>query len=713
MNVALGAPAHARAIIESSEDAIISKDREALVTSWNPAAERLYGWKAEEVIGRPISVIVPEHLKGEELEILERIAAGERLDHYEAERVRKDGTPVFVSLTVSPINDDAGEVAGAAVIARDITEQRRAQERADRLQRLTASLAREVSLERAANLVLDEAMPALGADAGAVSLLSEDGGTVAMMSRRGYSKQGVEKWQEFPVTADVPVTEAMREDRPVWAGRAADLERYRDLAGADIKLSASAILPLSVENQVLGAIALSFRDEREFNSHERAFLLAASQQAANAVARARLRESERRARDRLAFLAQASEVLASSLDLDTTLRRLARVAVPALADWCAVHLDDGDVIRTAAVAHVDPGKARLAEELAESFPARHDESGGVAQVIRTGEAQLITHVTDEMLAAGARGEEHLRVLREMDFCSAIIVPLVAGGGTRGAVTLVTSESEVRFGSEDLRFAGELARHAGFAVENAERFSQQRNAAITLQRALLPARIPSIPGTEFAVRYLPAGLDAEAGGDWYDVIDLGDGTAVISIGDVAGTGIAAASVMGRLRTAIRAYALEGHPPDGVIGRLHGLMGDFEDDQMATIFYLRIDPTTGFAEYTRAGHPPALVREPDGTVRELAGAGAPPVGILRELDLKTATTTVVPGSLLLLYTDGLIERRSERLDLGLEQLKATLAEAPAETVPCIDFLVRRMAPQADVDDVALLVARVKGAQADGPA
>jgi PAS domain S-box-containing protein len=699
---------HAEAIIDSSDDAILSKDRDGIITSWNRGAERLYGYTAEEAIGEPISIIIPPQRAGEERRILTRILAGKHVDHYETERRRKDGSIVVISLSVSPIRDGDGEITGAAVIARDITAQRRAAERARRLHGLTESLSRAISSDRAARILIEEAVPALQADAATVALLDRAGENLTLIASYGYDEERLEAWSTFPVSGDLPMSVAVREGRPLWSDSAEDARRrFTDLAEAEFRFESLAVLPLMVEGRVNGAVAFSFREPREFSPEEQALMFAATQQAANALERAKLHEAEREARQRLAFIVRASEILGESLELDETLRRLAAVAVPQVADWFAVDLTSEDGMRNVVVSHVDPEKVDLARELRERYPPDPEAPTGLWNVIRTGEPELYPEIPDELLIESARDEEHLRVLRSLGFSSAMIVPLRAQGRNLGAVTFVAAESGRTYGEDDLSFAQELASHAALAIDNASRFKHEHEAAVTLQRALLPRRLPTLPGVELATRYLPAGPNVEAGGDWYDVIDLGADEAILVIGDVSGRGIAAASIMGSLRTAIQAYALDRLRPADIAERLGRLMVNLVGEEMATMFLLRFDIRSGRGEYVRVGHPPALVRHPDGFVSELRGRGSPPLGIAPELSVVADQVTLPRESTVLLYTDGLIERRGVPIDEGVRDLKTVLGRAPLDVEACLDTIIEELQPGAGEDDVAVLAVRLGSA------
>jgi PAS domain S-box-containing protein len=693
------------AIVSSSDDAILSKDAEGTITSWNPGAERIYGYTAEEAIGNHISMLIPPNRAGEEKRILARVLAGERMQHYETERRRKDGRIIAVSLTVSPVRDATGAITGASVIARDVSSRRRTEILAARLQAVSSALAKEVNPARAIEALLDHAVAALEADAGAVGLVSAGGDEVELVGSSGYSESGLSGWRSFPLEAELPMSVAIRTGESIWMRSGAELqERFPLLAGAEIRFESLAVIPLGVEGDRPGSLALSFRGDRDFSEEERAFLAAVAQQASFTLERARLYEAERQARERLAFLAEATELLSGSLDLDATLRRLAEVATRRIADWCAIDLvGDGSEVRHVVVAHRDPERVQLAEELRERYPTDPDAETGVPHVIRTGETEVYAEIPDEMLVEAAQDAEHLRLMRELGLASAMVMPLRARGRTLGAVTFVASESSRRFGDDDLTLAEELARRAALAVDNSMLFRREHEAALTLQRSLLPRSMPELDAVEFAARYYPAGAGLEVGGDWYEALALDNGRVGVTIGDIAGRGIRAAAIMGRVGTALRAYVLDCHRPGDALERLDRLMREFDQPEMTTIFHLQLDPATGSAEYVRAGHPPALLRSPDGRVTQLAGSGTPPLGVLAEVQVQQHSVEIPPGSTLLLFTDGLVERPGSDLAEGLGRLEDALAAAPADLEACLDAIARQFDAEEVPDDVAMLAMR----------
>jgi serine phosphatase RsbU (regulator of sigma subunit) len=213
----------------------------------------------------------------------------------------------------------------------------------------------------------------------------------------------------------------------------------------------------------------------------------------------------------------------------------------------------------------------------------------------------------------------------------------------------------------------------------------------------------------AARYLPPEAGLEVGGDWYDVIRSAAGRLEIVIGDVAGRGVPAAAVMGRVATALRAYAIEGRPVEVAVAGLDELMKELESSQMTTLFQLSLDLDSGEARYVRAGHPPALLRLPGGEVSTLEGVGSPPVGVLRDARFVANATTLPPGSTILLYTDGLIERRELDLQVGIERLQEAFAAAPAEPDAIVEAILLALDAEAVPDDIALLAASFTGVDA----
>ncbi|AUG79042.1 hypothetical protein CFP65_4288 [Kitasatospora sp. MMS16-BH015] len=260
----------------------------------------------------------------------------------------------------------------------------------------------------------------------------------------------------------------------------------------------------------------------------------------------------------------------------------------------------------------------------------------------------------------------------------------------------------------LIYASEVTDQVQAATRLREAERRQREAAVTLQRSLLPQKLEQPGDLRVAATYQPGGADAAVGGDWYDVIGLGGGRTALVIGDVMGRGMRAAAVMGQLRTAVRAYARLDLPPHEVLRLLDGLAMEIDANQIATCTYAIWDPTPGTLVYASAGHLPLLLRTPDGTVLRGEELNGPPLGTGSGGHL-SHTLRLLPGTTGVLYTDGLVERRDEDIDQGLDQLAHTLAGAPGEPEVVCARLLRAMGVTADHDDdVAVLAFHLPGDQ-----
>lgn len=704
------------ALVESSGDAILSATPEGLITSWNPAATRLYGYSSEEAIGRTIELILAAERAGEEREVLHRVLSSERADRYEGERVRKDGRIVTVSLTVSPVRAPEGHVVGASVIARDISERRRAEQRAERLRRASRALSESLAPERVVEVVLEQALPTVGADAVGFALVTETGEDLELVASKGYTAEGVEPWKRMSLERSLPLTDAVRTGEAIWSETPESLvHEYPALAQAGIRrFSSLAAIPLVVEGEAIGAISLSYREAHEFTADDRAFLLSVAHEAAQALGRGRLYDRERRARseaetarEQLDFLSRASELLADSLDLNATLKQVGELAVPRIADWCAIDLAGEAGIENVVVAHVDPGKVELALEFRRRYPPDPEQPTGLPNVLRTGRSEIYSDIPDELLVETAHDEEHLEMIRALSLRAIMIVPLRAHGRTLGAVTFVSSRASRRYERRDLTFAEDLARRAALAIDNARLYRHEQDVAEALQNSLLPDSLPELAGMELAARYVSGTAGVEVGGDWYDVIPLGDQRVALVIGDVAGRGIPAASAMGQLRIALRAYALEDPSPVEVVERVNKLAGTLPNGDMATLIYLVFDPTMGTVEMVNAGHPPALVRRSDGSTAYASASPGQPIGVLSRPHYAPATVSLAPGSSLLLYTDGLVERRGEAISEGLARLAEAVVDGPSSADGLCDHLIEDLlSNQERPDDVAMLLLGVRG-------
>jgi PAS domain S-box-containing protein len=414
-------------------------------------------------------------------------------------------------------------------------------------------------------------------------------------------------------------------------------------------------------------------------------LLGVSAVVLDVTERHRLLEAEREARTRADFLARAGALLDESLDYGQTLRAVAEITVPRIADWCAVSVfDEVGVLQQVAAEHVDPAQRRLGEELNRRFPVDPTEGTGMMHVARTGETQVVRELSDEMLVAGLADPEHLALVRRLGLRSIIIAALRAHGRIFGTLTLANTGSGRLFEPADVQLAEELARRAGTAIDNARLYTERTRIAHALQVKLLPARLPDIPRARLAARYRAAGELNEVGGDFYDVFARAPGQWVMVVGDVSGKGPEAAAVTALARYTLRAGALEDDQPAKALRRLNGVMRTHDDtDQFATAALAHVSVADGGRMRLRlalAGHPPPVIVRRDGTV-EAVGAFGPILSILTEPEFPQTDHVLGPGDVLLLYTDGVTEAgpRSRQFgDAGFTELLAGLAGRPPQAV-----------------------------------
>ncbi|MFN2459212.1 MAG: SpoIIE family protein phosphatase [Candidatus Velthaea sp.] len=416
-------------------------------------------------------------------------------------------------------------------------------------------------------------------------------------------------------------------------------------------------------------------------------------------------DARKRAQDQLTFLARAADSLTETLDVEGTCKALAHLAVPSLADYCAVFLLEGDErIRTLALEHDDPARLHRAWAMERRYTRTLHSGDIVAAAIRTGELQSAGFDDPVARRTFAQDDTHSRILESLSFGAAICVPMRSGIRTIGAIVLIHNESGRNFEPEDYEIARELARRATIAVENARAYDRERRVADALQSAFLPATLPRIPGLEFDAVYAPAAGESAIGGDWYDAFQLADGRVVLSIGDVAGRGLHAAVVMGRVREAIRAFALQGLAPAQILAAAQRVLRLSEAASMVTAFVAVAHPLARTLTFSNAGHPPPLLAHPGGDIESLELEGIP-LGIFEEIAPQQKSIALPDDALLVLYTDGLIELDRDVVG-GLRRLREAVANAMRNGRLSAGAIYRElveMRPAAD--DIAVLTLATK--------
>ncbi|MFJ3725981.1 SpoIIE family protein phosphatase [Streptomyces sp. NPDC090045] len=658
--------------------ALWREDADGRIVEWSLAAQDLLGHRPEDIIGRPgAAVLVPEANRELADQLTRRVQAGETVVGTLPVRHR-DGHRVPMEMWIVPAVDPQGRT-GAMLIAVETSEVLHMRDSLAALQslftqspiglatlgpdlrflRVNDALARMNGVSAAEHLGrrLTEVVPGVNADALEA--------TMRQVLDRGTAVVDVRRTGRTPADPE--------HDR-TWSCSYAPL--------------------LDGSGRALGVIAslIDITDGQQAQA-----------------------EAER-ARHRFALLAEAGTRIGTTLDLHQTAQEIVDVLVPQLADSADVQLleavlgpDEGvvpaastrGVLRRLAARFPDPTAptAKLTPGQTFQIPV-----GTHYERIVTEGRPMNLYVSDiPALITSPRADALRAYLATLG--SARLVPLVARGTVLGAVTVTRTREREPFDEQDCVLVDELVARAALNIDNARMYTRQRQAALTLQRSLTNSALPEVPGLALTGRYLPAS-DHDVGGDWFDVIPLPGGRTGLVIGDVMGHGIHAAAVMGQLRTAVRTLARHDVSPARMLASLDAVVADLGEDEMATCVYAVYDPASGGCVVARAGHPPPAVVATDGSVSFLDGPPGTPLGTGGQ-DFRTEELRLPEGSLLVLYTDGLIEARDRDLDQGMDQLAQALRRGEQPLEALCDGILRSLLPCAQEDDVAVLLARTRPA------
>jgi serine phosphatase RsbU (regulator of sigma subunit) len=410
---------------------------------------------------------------------------------------------------------------------------------------------------------------------------------------------------------------------------------------------------------------------------------------------------------RTRLLAESGRLLASSLDYEETLRTVARLAVPLFADFCSVDLvDEQHALDRVASAHDLGSSGTLADELERIAPASLPLDHPVRQVVETGVPLFHPDVSEEQLAAAARNEDHRQLLNQLELRSVLVVPMRVPTRTIGLMTLATRRSGRRMHREDVELAEQLARRAAVAVENSRLHTKLAGVAETLQKALLPAEVPSITQWEIEALYWPTEteLRIDVGGDFYEVFDH-DGRWFVILGDVAGKGVTAASVTALLRHGARVACRTEPSPAAILARLDESLAQQEGYEMATALCMCLHHD--HVVISSAGHPPAIVVGTDGELRE-APAADPLLGAFADAERREEDVPIAAGELLVLYTDGVIDAPGRNERFGPERLRLLPSGlalcSPSAALDRLGAELAAFSPRTGGDDIAVLVMRL---------
>lgn len=672
-------------VLDRAHNAVVWLDERGRVTYWNPSAERTFKITKAEALGRSVAeLIIPERFRAAHQAGLERFLAegvGPVLDRrIEMTALRADGSEFPVEMTISALRRESGWLFSAFL--QDVTERVEAEREHGRL---VDELRRTLQGSR-------RQFDAIVGELSDPVTIRDREHRIIYANRAALAHLGFDSLDELRAT---PPDQIMSEYRVVG-------EDGREISMGEVP--SVRILRGDPAPPLLIRTINQRTDVERWNLLKAAPVVDADGEVEATIMVIEDVTAQKRAERRAAFLARASDVLASSLDYERTLRNVAQLAVPDVVDWCAVDLfdEDGDR-RPVALAHVDPARLVLAEELRAYRPERPDPEQGLGAVLRTGKPMLYAEITEEMLRRSAIDAHHFALLRSVGMRSAAIVPMKLGPRTLGTMTLVSAESGRVLEQSDVDLAEQIAARAAVAIENSRLFAERSRIARVLQESLIPTELPEIPGYELASAYLPAVEGTEVGGDFYDAWEV-EGAWMITIGDVTGKGVEAAALTALARHTLRAASEFVSGPAELLARLDGILRSDAALSICTALCVRIqgDQVTIAA----GGHPLPLHLNSHG-VSEL-GEHGPLLGGLPEMQWRETTVTLEPGTTMVMYTDGVTDAADDAGNrFGLERLNRFLDSCRGKSAGVVvDGLVDaigafQVGPHAD--DVAVLALR----------
>jgi serine phosphatase RsbU (regulator of sigma subunit) len=656
--------------------------------------------------------------------------------------LRMHDVPLRFAASLVPIRD-GDAIAGIAVIAVEISDERTAEEQRERLFALERAARARAEAAEGRALFMAEAGTSLDgsldlrttlhtlarvvvprvAHLCLVDMLNEDGTVQRLAVAHADPSREELVWEltrRWPSAADVPVgipkvirtgeTEVIeRVTDEILAVAFPDLE-HREHVRA-LELRSAIVVPLKTRERTLGTVTIALCGPGErFTETDVSLTEELARRASLAVDNARLFTELRRADRDQRFLAEATQLLAGTLEWTEVLETVASLAIAGVADGCSIDvLDPGGEIRMLATAHVDPAKRELTEELRRRWPVDR-ESHYVGRALETGESALHAEIDESDYAQIARDPDQRELMRRIGVRSAMFVPMIARGRLLGAISLVITESDRKFGRGDLQLAEELARRGAVAADNARLYADRSRVARTLQRSLVPARLPEMPGMEAGVRFRSAGDGAEVGGDFYDVFAIGDGCWAAVVGDVCGKGASAAALTALARHTVRAAARYEHGPVNVLRALNRAIAEQSPELMfctAALVWLETREGRATARVALGGHLPPVALRASGAVSAVSPPGAL-LGVFESIEVFEEVIELEHGDALVLYTDGVTEAGAPGSPLGEEGLSELLAAHAGERADEIAGAVEQRVGEVDDgvprDDMAVLVLRV---------
>lgn len=632
-------------------------------------------------------------------------------------------------LRVEPVPGGAGDQGeasgpGATGATGALVDATRSLGDTSRLGRLVEGLNRLRRPEEIVRSVLDQGLALLGGVTVTLHVLSEQGDALVVAGSAGVPEDVLrQRSGHIPLDSPLPATEVLRTGEMIavrtHAERRERFPQLEEILPIDYTPAFAAVPLLGGDRRPFGVLGIGFDDERDLGEGERAFLLDVAAHCALALDRARMGAAAERNQDRLAFLNAVNEALSTSLQLESTLTRLAQMAVPRLADWCVVRLagPGGDPRPAVGAAHVDsaltPELTRLAREVPRNLAAAGELGEALAAprplLRRTGGAEVFAGLF------GAGGADRVATVGVEALAA---YPLTARGRLLGALTFGNRPGRPMT-DDDLDLMRSLVVRAATLVDNARLFDEQSAVARALQDSLLPGSLPAIPGLELGARYRPAGRGLEVGGDFYDAFQADANWWIVAVGDVCGHGVEAAAMTGLVRHTIRASSMAGAMPSALMARLNEMLLRQAAEQtptrqdllgaaslrFSTVLVGAVQPTARGVDIILClgGHPAPLVRRNGGEVVPVGVPGTL-LGVTPDVALTDSVVHLDPGEALVCFTDGLTDRRTGERLFGEEGVAGAVARGRDLTAPALAGLIEEaavsFADDEPTDDMAVL-------------
>jgi PAS domain S-box-containing protein len=712
-------------MVDSLVDAVVLVDDQARILYANPAVQRMLGWEVTSLFGVPFTTLLPERTRGASEALFHSLMDPDTRPISRAPMrttvLAADGSEVPVDIATSLVDPGQGLRLLIAVLW-DVSDRIDIQ----RYQRVSEEL---LAFLAGASGSQDEIIPQLlgvlcsSLDFEFATAWEWDAETELLHCGHAWrnNPSDFESLFNSSIGMNIKPGEGLpglivRSNEPLWYSKVSEiptLKRHRAFVADGVQ--AAFIFPIRTRERLAGVIELLTRRPQRPDQPLFEAIADVGATLGDFIERLELDFERRqllvqleRSHRRQNFLLSANRALAGAHGFHDAVRKLAEVAVPTLGDICLIDVLDSDgVLKRMAARHADPSFQALTDELGSHAPDL-EGSHPAALAVRKGESQWSSDMGEQFMRSTTQNEDHYQLTRSLGFQSFVSVPLLTDDEAIGALTLVTAGSGRPIGREELLLAEELASQVAAVIKRAQAFDEQSTIARHLQSSLLPQRLDRIPGINVAVRYVTGDRGAEVGGDFYDVIPLPKSHVAFVIGDVEGHDMTAATVMGQLRSAFRAYLMLTRDPGTVLSLLAEFALRSESPRLATATLAVLDPTRGELQVASAGHPAPFVADDQTEATPIRLRSGPPLGVKRH-KYTVEQITLRPGARIVLYTDGLIDVGRPEAEQQFSYLIHTMGNSVAgrcdELADAI--LAGQFGPEGNPDDIALLVVEWLGA------